>query len=178
MSDQATHTNTYRKLVEGTTINNNTLLSTDYLNHFNELVMLLEMVADMPDMMEEVKLWHPKSYKQHFEDSVFTHKDLAIMAYEHSPTEFKEPFDKTVEAVNEAIQSGLPLLEQIIADGNPEIIRHEAVSFTRNIQLLTERASAIVNGVIHEEPLSHQMVQEEEAESSVMNQNAIDSLFN
>ena len=36
---------------EGTTINSQTLLATDYLNHFNEVVMLLEMIPDMPDMM-------------------------------------------------------------------------------------------------------------------------------
>ncbi|WP_420549978.1 hypothetical protein [Curvivirga sp.] len=178
MSEQPTHTKTYRKLVEGTTINNTSLLSTDYLNHFNELVMLLEMVADMPDMMEEVKLWHPKTYAEHFADSVFTHKDLAIAAYEHAPIEFKDPFDKTVDAVNDAILSGLPHLEDIISQGDPEIIRHEAVSFTRNVQQLTERASAIINGVVHEEMETQQIVEEEDAEKTVMDQNAIDSLFN
>ncbi len=177
MSTQPTHTNTYRKLVEGTTINNISLLSTDYLNHFNELVMLLEMVADMPDMMEEVKLWQPKTYQQHFQDSVFTHKDLAIAAYEHAPIEFKEPFDKTVTAVNNAILIGLPHLEEIISHGDAEIIKHEAMSFTRNVQMLTERASAIVNGLIHEEATSHKIVEEDDNEAVVMNQNAIDSLF-
>ena len=44
-----THTRTYRRLVEGSTINGTTLLSTDYLNHFNEFVMLLDLIPDMPD---------------------------------------------------------------------------------------------------------------------------------
>jgi hypothetical protein len=38
---------------KGTTINSQTLLATDYLNHFNEVVMLFEMIADMPDMMDK-----------------------------------------------------------------------------------------------------------------------------
>jgi len=42
---------------EGTTINSQTLLATDYLNHFNEVVMLLEMIPDMPDMMDMVQEW-------------------------------------------------------------------------------------------------------------------------
>jgi muramoyltetrapeptide carboxypeptidase LdcA involved in peptidoglycan recycling len=38
----------------GTNINSVTLLATDYLNHFNEVIILIEMVADMPDMIEDV----------------------------------------------------------------------------------------------------------------------------
>lgn len=177
MSGKATHTNTYRKLVEGTTINNVSLLSTDYLNHFNELVMLLELVADMPDMIEEVMAWVPKTYEQHFQDSVFTHKDLAIAAYEHAPLEYKDPFDRTVIAVNHAILIGFPHLLEIVSHGDSDIIRHEMTSFSRNIQILTERASAIINGVVHEEMETHTIVEEEDAEANVMNQNAIDSLF-
>ena len=47
--------------VDGTNISAQTLLATDYLNHFNEIVMLLDMIPDMPDMVEECKLWQPKS---------------------------------------------------------------------------------------------------------------------
>ena len=38
----------------GTNINSVTLLATDYLDHFNEVIILIEMVADMPDMIEDV----------------------------------------------------------------------------------------------------------------------------
>ena len=40
--------------LQGTNINVNTLLATDYLNHFNEVIMLIEMLPDMPDMLEDV----------------------------------------------------------------------------------------------------------------------------
>jgi hypothetical protein len=52
-------------------INPVSLLATDYLNHFNEAVMLLELIPDMPDMLEDAKRWAPKPYKQHFRDSGF-----------------------------------------------------------------------------------------------------------
>ena len=35
-----------REKVRGTNINEHTLLATDYLNHLNEPIMLLEMVAE------------------------------------------------------------------------------------------------------------------------------------
>src|SRR5262249_53928612 len=52
-------------------INPVSLLATDYLNHFNEAVMLLELIPDMPDMLTDAKRWAPKPYKQHFRDSGF-----------------------------------------------------------------------------------------------------------
>ena len=61
-------------------LDSETLLATDYLNHFNEIVMLLEMVPDMPEIMDEVKAWKPKAYVDHFRDSTIADRDLAIEA--------------------------------------------------------------------------------------------------
>ena len=44
-------TEALRKRARGSNVNEQTLLATDYLNHFNEVVMLLEMQPDMPDMI-------------------------------------------------------------------------------------------------------------------------------
>ena len=56
----------YQERVRGTNISEQTLLATDYLNHFNEIVMLLEMLADIPECFEDAKAWAPKSYPDHF----------------------------------------------------------------------------------------------------------------
>ena len=61
----------YRARIKGTNIDERTLLATDYLNHFNEIVMLLELVPDLPDCLEDAKEWRPKSYAEHFRDSGF-----------------------------------------------------------------------------------------------------------
>ena len=42
-------------------INPRTGLATDYLNHFNEAIMLLEMIPDMPDCAEDFLTWRPLS---------------------------------------------------------------------------------------------------------------------
>src|SRR5258707_11211911 len=71
-------------------INPRTGLATDYLNHFNEAIMLLEMVPDMPECAEDFLAWTPLSYAEHFVASNFKDRDLAIEAYELSDakTEF------------------------------------------------------------------------------------------
>jgi hypothetical protein len=88
-----------------TNINEKTLLATDYLNHFNEFVMLLELVGDMPDMLDEAREWHPKSYQEHFLESAFSDRDLAIEAYDMSPPEYRLRFDETVSRINAEIDS-------------------------------------------------------------------------
>ena len=65
---------------EGTNVNPQTLLATDYLNHFNEIVMLLEMLPDLPDCLEDVQAWRPKSYAEHFTASAVADRELAILA--------------------------------------------------------------------------------------------------
>ena len=47
-------------------INPRTGLATDYLNHFNEAIMLLEMVPDMPECAEDFLDLDPLSYAEHF----------------------------------------------------------------------------------------------------------------
>jgi hypothetical protein len=68
-------------LVE-TNINSSTGLATDYLNHFNEAIMLLEMLLEMPECREDFFAWQPMSYGQHFAASKFKDRELAIAAYE------------------------------------------------------------------------------------------------
>src|SRR3978361_2493846 len=62
-------------------INPRTGLATDYLNHFNEAIMLLEMIPDMPECAEDFLGWQPLSYCEHFTASNFKARDLAIEAY-------------------------------------------------------------------------------------------------
>jgi len=65
-----------------TDINPRTPLATDFLNHFNEATMLLELLPTAPNCKEDFLAWHPMSYCEHFMASHFKHRDLAIAAYE------------------------------------------------------------------------------------------------
>src|ERR1700709_218389 len=63
-------------------INPRTGLATDYLNHFNEAIMLLDMVVDRPECAQDFLDWRPLSYREHFRASNFRARDLAIAAYD------------------------------------------------------------------------------------------------
>lgn len=144
-------TKTYRRLVRDTTINDTSLLSTDYLNHFNELAMMLEMAGDMPEMLEEAGAWRFKSYQQHFADSVFRHKDLAVWAYEHAPDIWREPFERCTAALRERIEANLPRLENLQAAGETAALAVEAPALSRDLARHIEAMSAIINAAVSAE---------------------------
>ena len=135
-----------RALVADTNVNNDTFLATDYLNHFNEIVMLLEMVPDMPDILEESKEWQPKSYPQHFLDSGLSDSEITVEAYENAPSEFREPFDETITRMNAVVIKGIENIEAALDSPRPEELAAAAATACRLLQRLVDVASAIIHG--------------------------------
>ncbi len=128
----------------GTNIDETSFLATDYLNHFNEVVMLLEMAPDMPDILEEAREWRPISYEEHFRITGFRDKELAIEAYRLAPSDIRERFDALVAELSDCIRETLAALP---ANGSTdgERIRAELAPRMERIHALMSR----INGVIH-----------------------------
>ena len=63
-------------------VNPATYLATDYLNVFNEALMLIGLVGDDPDMLEELEGWSAPGYAEHFERTNFQGKEVVIAAYD------------------------------------------------------------------------------------------------
>lgn len=107
-------------------INPATGLATDYLNHYNEVAMLIATLADMPDIRGEILDWRPIGYPTHFRRSGFGEKGLAIAAYVLASREVKQQFRSAcydVEACIAAVQLKLARatdsLPDIAAEAGP-----------------------------------------------------------
>lgn len=134
-----------KERASGTNVNEQTLLATDYLNHFNEVVMLLEIIPDMPELLEDAHAWVPKSYKDHFRDSTIADKDLAIEAYDFVPTIYRDAFENAVGQLDTMVIYSLGNIEKDIAGGNMDQVR-ENVSTT---SIALQRAMDVVSGIIN-----------------------------
>ena len=139
---------TVRKKVRGTNINEQTLLATDYLNHLNEPIMLFEMLADVPELLDELAEWQPKSYVEHFADSSFSDKDLAIEAYGVAPAMYKEPFDETIGNAKHCIATAIEALTKLNEQGRTEDIRVVSAEVSRILGSLVDKASSIIHGKV------------------------------
>lgn len=146
--------------VRGTNINEDTLLATDYLNHFNEIVMMLEMVPDIPELMEEAKNWSPKSYKEHFLQSSIADKELAVEVYDCVPVKFRAPFEATIGQADSLIASAIECLEKEFERGDVPLLRENAAIRLQTIHRVLDTAGAIIHG-----------------KNVTMNQTEIDAIF-
>ncbi|QQP87363.1 hypothetical protein IGS68_14665 [Skermanella sp. TT6] len=139
----------WRDRVRDANISGKTLLATDYLNHFNEIVMLIEMVPDMPDMVEDCRAWHPKSYQQHFRDSGFSEKELAIEAYDHVPNKFRSPFEATIAQMDAVILFTLDRMEAAIAAEDSDRLRFDCSTSVEMLHKIMQVANGIIHGTTH-----------------------------
>ncbi len=134
--------------VKGTNINPQTLLATDYLNHFNEIVMTLEMIPDMPELLEDAREWRPKTYPEHFQESGFADKELAIEAYEHVPPRFRQPFELTIGTLDSLVSMTVERAEATVAAGELEQLKVIMSDASGAIRSLVDSASAIIHGTV------------------------------
>ena len=152
--------------LEQANINPGTRLATDYLNHFNEVIMLIDMLEMMPECVDDVLMWTPKSYCQHFSDSGFAEKDLAIAAYDHAPTAIRLAFDHTIAEINTEIYSIQSMLRDHPVDC-PRVKSELATILDDELRPLMDRASGIVNGTLTEETVL----------PKIRTQDTVDALF-
>jgi len=71
-------------------INPATGLASDYVNHFNEAIMLLEILPSCPDCRDDFLAWRATSYAEHFAGSPFKDRALAIAAYDAADALMKQ----------------------------------------------------------------------------------------
>lgn len=145
----------------GTNINPKTFLATDYLNHFNEVIMLLEMLEEIPSCAADIAGWRPMSYIEHFQASGLADRELALEAYAAAPEEAREGLTLVVERLNASILTA----QTDLSKSTDPILRR-----------LVELAGMVINGSLtlaDEADLDARLM----STSSSLSQDSIDSLF-
>jgi len=125
-------------------INPATGLASDYLNHFHEAIMLLEMLPNCPECREDFLCWRPKSYREHFVTSSLRTRDLAVAAYDTADPAIRSRLDLlagTMTAVLEATRTAMH------CDLPRDAARDLADHATARLKPLVARAGAVINGV-------------------------------
>jgi hypothetical protein len=84
-------------------INPSTGLATDFLNHFNEAIMLLEMLPMAPECKDDFLAWQPMTYREHFEASRLKQRKLAIAAYEVADPVVRAKVERIFDKMNKVL---------------------------------------------------------------------------
>src|SRR6478736_2659954 len=124
-------------------INPRTGLATDYLNHFNEAIMLLEMIPDMPECAEDFLGWQPLSYCEHFTASNFKARDLAIEAYGAADTGVRAEFDNLTTAMTSILTAVGVAMREATQDKTRARLAEQATIWVKPWAAL---AGGVING--------------------------------
>jgi hypothetical protein len=144
-------------------INPQTGLSSDYLNHFTEAVMMLEMAASMPECLDELRAWRPKTYVEHIAGSHFSNRGAVIRAYQAADPAVRSALEEASKALDAAL---LESRKAVLQDGATAADGSTAQQVLLRLKPLMVRAAAVINGTAHGETAS-----------SGNSQTAIDAMF-
>ena len=124
-------------------INPRTGLATDYLNHFNEAIMLLEMIPDLPECAEDFLLWCPLTYAEHFTASNFKGRDLAIEAYDQAHPAVRGEFDRITSTMTSILTAVGQAMREVSQDKTRATLAEQATGWVKPLVAL---AGGIING--------------------------------
>jgi hypothetical protein len=163
----------FRSHIPGTNINEATLLASDYLNHFHELVMLLEAVASEPnEFANDLFAWKPLTYEEHFSESGFRDKNLAVAAYHRAPPRIRARFDDAVARMHGEAITLVGTVGTALKRRSKRGLQSACAGAVMRLRLLIDEANAIANG----ETVPGARTDQDKA-GEVGGQAAIDALF-
>jgi hypothetical protein len=134
-------------------INPQTGLATDYLNHFNEAIMLLDLLPHTPECIVELIGWEPLTYEEHFAASHFKDKELAIAAYEMAEPIARVRLDELADTMNALLVATCEAFQRRASLESANALAAETAA---RLKPLVARAGAIINGydIAHSEDMT------------------------
>jgi len=124
-------------------INPKTKLATDYLNHFNEAIMLLDLLPHTPECIVELVSWEPMRYEEHFTGSHFRDKELAIAAYEVADPGARARLDELADTMNALLVATCEAFQRRTSLEAATALASETAA---RLKPMVARAGAVING--------------------------------
>lgn len=124
-------------------VNPATGVATDYLNHFNEAVMLLEMLSACPDCAEDFLALQPMSYREHFAASRFKDRALAITAYDAADPAVRHCLETLADTMTAVLEATRTTMHADLPVEATAILAERSAAW---LKPLVARAGAVING--------------------------------
>lgn len=124
-------------------------IANDYLNHFNEILLLIENLPTLlPEMLDELLEWRPVTYREYFAKSQLPGSARALAIYEELDEAFRRDFESIIDGINAMATASIDVIR---AHRSPdgEIDPSRVSDFCENascaIRSALNRASDLVN---------------------------------
>lgn len=120
-------------------------LATDFLNQFNEVTMLLDMIASEPALIEDLEAWRARDYIAHFAASGFADRHLVLEAYQLSPPLTRRRFDALCGELADILGQGLAFLSNCRAVGAEAAVVPAAEALRAEVRTHLDRLDTLIH---------------------------------
>jgi hypothetical protein len=117
-------------------------LSNDYLNHFSEVLMLVELAALDPEVIADLAEWRPIDYPSYFATSQLRRAPEARAAYEALCAERLAAFEQVVRAMDQLSTTAIRALRPPCEPADAALVAEVTCPALRR---LIAQASAFLN---------------------------------
>lgn len=116
-------------------------LANDFLNVYNEILMLIELLPTMPELVDDISVWRPASYRAYFMQSPLPGSDHALAVYARLEPAFRALFEASVEKLAECGVRSVDAISRAVSSG--------AADGGEQISDVCARSAAHLRGLLH-----------------------------
>jgi hypothetical protein len=124
-------------------------IANDYLNHFNEILLLIEnLPALLPEMIDEILAWKPVSYREYFTNSPLPGSAETLEIYDTLDEDFRADFETMVQWLDKIILESIELIRaRRRPDGtlDPDEVSDLCVELAEQLRRVLDRTADLVN---------------------------------
>jgi hypothetical protein len=130
-------------------VNPSSGIANDFLNQYNEVLLLVEnLPVLLPEMVDELLAWKKQSYEEYFTSSPLPGSAIAIKIYGMLDAGFKKKFEAQIAKINKIADKAVEVIgernstsKELSADDVEEF----CVQISKKMREEMERAARLVN---------------------------------
>ena len=130
-------------------VNPSSGIANDYLNQYNEILLLVENLPILlPEMIEELLAWKPRNYEEYFQSSPLVGGHLAIGIYKALDRSFREKFEAQIAKLNVLARKAVTVIgnqQHGSEEMRPEDIESFCEELSAKLRAEIEKAVDLVN---------------------------------
>jgi hypothetical protein len=124
-------------------------IASDYLNHFNEIFLIIENLPILlPEMIDDIIKWKPVGYREYFENSPLPGSAETLRIYDGLDKNFRADFDSMIELLDEIVLTSIEVIfAHRMPDGSiePDAIEEVCQRHSADLRLALDRTADLVN---------------------------------
>jgi hypothetical protein len=124
-------------------------IANDYLNHFNEILLLIENLPTLlPEMLDELLQWRPITYREYFAKSLLPGSASALQIYDRLDEGFRREFESIIDGINAMAMASIDVIRahrNLAGELDPSKVSDFCENASSAIRSALNRAADLVN---------------------------------